>query len=268
MGALALLGAAVNPALAAQETPQRQRAQVMILGTFHFHNPNSDAAQFKGIDVMSEARQSEIVGVVADLARFQPTRIALEVRIGQGDHAQRLQDEYARYRAGELTLSSNETHQLGFRLASQFGHSAVYPVDYRLGLDIGELMTYATANDPAFATWFQDYIADATRQIDAMQGAETINRNLRWMNEPETLALAQTNYARMASVGANDTYIGARVAAQWYQRNLHIFGNLARIATPGERVLLIVGQGHAPILRQLVRDHPDMELVEPNDYLR
>jgi hypothetical protein len=68
-------------------------------------------------------------------------------------------------------------------------------------------------------------------------------------------------------VGAGDGYIGARVVADWYERNLHIFANLAAVAQPGERVLLIIGGGHAPILRDLVRVHPDMRLVEALDYL-
>jgi hypothetical protein len=72
----------------------------------------------------------------------------------------------------------------------------------------------------------------------------------------------------MATVGAGDSYIGARAVAQWYDRNLRIFANLATIAHPGDRIVLIIGQGHTPILRELVRSHPGMRLVEPLEYLR
>jgi hypothetical protein len=249
----------------------------MILGAFHFHNPNLDTAQFRGIDVRTPQRQQEIEALVDDLARFRPTRVALEIRVSEGDGQEtrpsprgpEIQQEYQAYRAGEFAITSaNEVYQLGFRLAGRLNHEEVYPVDFGLALDIPELMAYAAEHDREFAGWFQDYIADATRQIDGMQQTGTINQNLRWMNDPETLALAQAGYARMAAVGAGDSYIGARVATQWYERNIHIFGNLSRLAAPGERILLIVGQGHAPILRQLVEDHPALELVEPNDYLR
>ena len=87
-------------------------------------------------------------------------------------------------------------------------------------------------------------------------------------NQQDTLWAAQAAYAKMAGVGAGDGYAGTHVASQWYERNLHIFANVARIAAPDERVLLIIGQGHAPILRQLVSDHPAMQPVEPNDFLR
>jgi hypothetical protein len=32
--------------------------------------------------------------------------------------------------------------------------------------------------------------------------------------------------------------------------------------------LPLIGMGHAPILRELIRSHPAMRLVEPLDYLR
>jgi hypothetical protein len=43
--------------------------------------------------------------------------------------------------------------------------------------------------------------------------------------------------------------------------------NLAAVAEPGERVILIIGMGHTPIVRHLVETHPGMKLVEAVDYL-
>lgn len=248
--------------------PSSTKAQVMVLGVFHFANPNLDTAQFKGINVLTDERQAEIEQINSDLLQFNPTRVALEIRVGQGEQGVRTRSQYLDYRAGSFQLTSNEVHQLGFRIAERMGHSEVYPVDYGVGLDIPELMAFAAQEDRDFAEWFSAYIAEATRQIDQAQETGSVGSVLRWMNSEALLAFAQAGYVRMAAVDAGESYIGARVATQWYQRNIYIFGNLARIAKPGERVLFIVGQGHAPILRQLVRDHPDMELVEPNDFLR
>lgn len=56
--------------------------------------------------------------------------------------------------------------------------------------------------------------------------------------------------------------------ARWYQRNFRMFANLfAVIGSPRDRVLLIVGSGHCPILRELVQADPRLELIEPLDYL-
>jgi hypothetical protein len=54
----------------------------------------------------------------------------------------------------------------------------------------------------------------------------------------------------------------------WYNRNLRIFANLQRITeTPDERLLLLIGGGHLPILRHCIVASPECELVEVADYL-
>ena len=257
-----LLPALVTLPLAAQApTPT---IQVMILGTFHFHTPNADYAKFQGIDVLTAERQAQIERVVAELARFAPTKIAIERAPAETDS---INADYQRYRAGNFELTRNEIHQLGFRLAKQLRHARLYPVDYSEGMRIDSVMGYAQAHDTGFVGRFNRIIADAVQTMDRMQREETIAANLRWMNDPAILLRAQQPYMDMATVGAGDGYVGAGVVAAWYDRNLHMFANIARIAQPGDRILLIVGMGHAPILRELVRSHAAMQLVEPLAYL-
>jgi hypothetical protein len=55
--------------------------------------------------------------------------------------------------------------------------------------------------------------------------------------------------------------------ANWYRRNLHIFANIARVAQPGERVLVIMGSGHGTLLRQFVDESPDLDLVSAEPLL-
>lgn len=247
------------------QTPAQVPIQVMVLGVFHFSNPNADYAQFQGTDVLTPTRQREIDSVVAQLARFRPTKIALERVPAEADS---INADYRRYQAGSFTLTRNEIHQLGFRLAANLHHAQVYPVDFQSGMRIDSVMAYAGVHDTAFVAWFNATVSDVVKLLDRMQREETIGANLRFMNDPANILRAHQPYANMATVGAGDGYIGAHVVAGWYDRNLHIFANLARIAQPGDRILLIIGMGHTPILRELVRSHPAMQLVEPLDYLR
>jgi hypothetical protein len=272
-GLTVLLAVALGPAAAQQPTlPTLARAaalgkapaQVMVLGVFHFHNPNADYAQFRGIDVLTPERQREIDGVVRGLAAFAPTRIAVE---HPPETADSLNARYRRYRAGAFPLGASETHQLGYRLAARLGHEALYPVDFRLGMRMDSLFAYAQARDTALLPRFNAYIGEIVRLLDAMQAERPIAETLRFMNEPRHIDPTHEPYVVQATVGAGDGYIGARVVTDWYERNLRIFANLAAVAQPGERVLLIIGAGHTPILRDLVRVHPDMELVEAVDYL-
>lgn len=268
-----LLGlAATAPRAAAQQpvaipslhdTTQAQ-IEVMLLGVFHFHNPNADYAQFRGIDVLTPARQREIEAVAEALARFAPTKIAVEAPPSQTDS---LNAHYHRYRAGTFALTRNEIHQLGFRLAAMLGHDRVHPVDYRMGMRLDSLLGWAREHDPAMVQRFDAYIGEIVALLDRMQAEETIAATLRFMNEPENVRRTHEPYAVQATVGEGDNYIGARAVGDWYERNLKIFANLARVAAPGDRVLLIIGAGHTPILRHLVETHPGMRIIEALDYL-
>lgn len=49
----------------------------------------------------------------------------------------------------------------------------------------------------------------------------------------------------------------------WYRRNLRIFRKLQEIKSSKEdRILLIFGNGHASILRQLLESSPEFEFIE------
>lgn len=254
----------VSTALA-QAPPPTSPVQVMILGVFHFANPNADYAQFQGTDVLTPARQREIAEVTHQLAGFRPTKVALE-RVP--DEADSINADYHRYLAGSFTLTRNEIHQLGFRLAAELHHTRLYPVDFQLDMHIDSVLAYARLHDTAYAGRFQRIIAEVVGRLDRMQREETIEANLRYMNDPANILMAHQPYADMATVGAGgDGYVGARSVGLWYERNLRIFANLAAVAQPGDRILLIIGMGHTPILRELVRSHPGMQLVEPLAYL-
>ena len=74
-------------------------------------------------------------------------------------------------------------------------------------------------------------------------------------------------YMVMATVGRDTTYKGAEEVAKWYTRNLYIFANIARVAQPGERVLVIMGSGHGTLLRQFVDESPELDLVSAEPLL-
>jgi hypothetical protein len=68
----ALLGCTI--AQAAEPEP----TIVMVLGTFHMANPGKDMHNQKVDDVLAEPRQKELAAMSEALAKFRPTRIAVE----------------------------------------------------------------------------------------------------------------------------------------------------------------------------------------------
>ncbi len=72
----------------------------------------------------------------------------------------------------------------------------------------------------------------------------------------------------LAQVGRGDDYIGAEVVLRWYERNMKIFVNLFRIIpAPDDRVLVLIGGGHLPLLSHFIEGSGSVNLVPVSDYL-
>jgi pheromone shutdown protein TraB len=88
------------------------------------------------------------------------------------------------------------------------------------------------------------------------------------MNDPKLLDEGHGLYMLMAQVGNASDPKGAEVLAGWYRRNLLIYRNLVRLAeTPEERVLLVIGAGHAKLIRDYIALSPNLRLEDPLAYL-
>jgi hypothetical protein len=250
--------------LIAQAPAADEPAHVLVLGTYHFANPGLDVVKAEVADVLSATKQAEIRALVEALVRFRPTKIAVEHVPAS---APRLDSLYHAYRSGRHELSRNETEQLGFRLAAMLEHPRVYPIDHRGEFPFEAVMEYAQVHDPAFVAFAQEERARITAETNRQQRENTIGEILRLSNKSKKLARDHGTYMRFAQVGAGDTYVGAELLSKWYERNIHIFANLQGIAEPGDRILVIIGSGHAPILRELITYDPEMLLVEVLEYL-
>lgn len=259
-----LMASAWGPATASAQAVAESPSRILILGTYHFANPGLDVVQTEVPDVLGPEKQDEIARIVEALSEFRPTRVAVEQRPAD---APRLDSLYRAFRAGEHTLTRNETQQLGFRLADRFDLDRVHPFDHSGDFPFGAVMEYAERHDPDFVTRAMSEIQRITDETNKRHRELTIGEILRLMNDPDELAEGHGWYMEFARVGAGDTYIGADLLSKWYERNIRMFANLQALARPADRVLVIVGAGHAPILRELVTADPRMMLVDPLGHL-
>lgn len=253
--------------VAAQKKRADGRAEVAILGTYHFENPKLDYAKFEVSDVLTPAKQKEIAAVVKKLAKFKPTKIAVEWTPSRSDA---VNADFRKYVDGKFELSRNEVHQLGFRLAKESRLPRVYLIDQagQSGeTNIGDAMGYARSKSPQFFEKFNRDIGSFVTMFERMQKEDTIPEILRFMNSPEALHMNHTLYVQMTEIGAGDNYVGADAVAAWYRRNLKIYANLAAIAEPGDRILVLFGQGHKPILEQIAIDSEKIRIVDVRKYL-
>jgi len=242
----------------------QQKARVMILGVYHFDSPNQDYVKSAKVDHLAEAKQDEIAEVLDRLAAFAPTKIVLEAPPDDT----RIPERYAAYLEERCELAGDEREQLGFRLARQFSHPRVYMADHRLDMDLNAVLAAAEESaDDRFLGWFHDAMEEGQTLMER-QSRMSVRDALLVLNEPAHQARTRDLYLQLARVRSAKGFVGSDVLAAWYRRNFCIFTNLSKmIDSPTDRVLVIFGQGHAPYLRELVRSSPDLQLVEPNEYL-
>ena len=233
-------------------------AEVLILGVYHFaHAPDFN-------DVMRPPQQAEIKDVVDSLLSFRPDRVVLEEEPRDAAHLDSL---YRSYLAGEHMLTANERQQLGFRLAKKMGHAQVYAIDYKQTWPYAEVMNWAREHEPSFIRYYNRWKEQINTREDSLQRHATVGELLGWLNSPAYSERLQEVTMRRLELGVGDSYVGLKPITSTYERNLRIFANLTEITAPGEHVLVIYGASHGYLLRQFVRMHPDLRLVDVRDYL-
>ena len=256
----------LTSALPASPADTVQPVQVMVLGTFHLDNPGQDIANIQVDDVMAPKRQAEIGQILDGLARFAPTKIAVESQRRQP--GTNLNERYPQFIAGTLPPSKSEVVQFGFRLAQRLHHPNVYAVDVDGDFPFDALMAYAkkAGRDGEIGQQIQWIQGEIAKQSELLK-TQSLSALLRVQNDPAQIAKGNGFYLDLLNYGANDEQPGAAVVSGWNTRNINICARIAQTAKPGDRVLVIFGSGHAYLLRHCLAGLSNYRLVEPNDYL-
>jgi hypothetical protein len=255
--------------IAAEPAP----VEVMVLGTFHLSNPGRDLNNAKVDDVLTPKKQVELQQVAERLARFKPTRIVIERQAKGPDFKVAAYDAFT---PAALLKSRNEDTQIGYRLAHMLGHKAVYGFDEQPGpgepdyFPFDKVRAYAEANGKA--DWLKGLFGGVQAHIkrfEAAQATSTMSELLAQANDPAEIAeLHGSGYYELLKLGDGEAQPGADLNAMWYLRNAKMFAKLTNIAQPGDRVLVIVGSGHAYWQRHLASGTPGYRSVDPIPYLK
>ena len=245
--------------------------QVMVLGTYHFDNPGMDLHNMKVDDVRTPARQAELADLAERLAKFQPTKIAVESVSDRPDFTSK---KYESFTPEALAKDANEIVQIGFRLAQKLGHRAVYGIDEQSAtfdyFPFGKVQDFAKAHGrEALLNDLHARVETMLREREAAQKTTPIREMLARINEPAVAAREHGEfYYGVLGLGDEKTQPGADLNGAWYLRNAKIFAKLTQVTRPGDRVLVIYGAGHDFWLRHFAALTPGFVSVEPVDYLR
>ena len=234
------------------------RAEVLVVGVYHMANPGRDIVNMQVDDVLAPKRQAEIAELVAFLRKFNPTKVAVEASFDNNAVARR----YADYVAGKHTLSRNETEQIGFRLAKELGHKTIYQVDVDGEFPYARVVDYAKAR--GMTKEFEALMGEVSERgkaTNAYLTSHTVLESILYMNADDRVAWDVGHYYRMAHLTEPWNWAGPDLLAEWFRRNIRIYGNIVRlIDSPRERILVIYGAGHTGWLQHNFASDPTVRL--------
>jgi hypothetical protein len=245
--------------------PMPEPARVMLIGVFHFANPGRDMVKSRVIDVMAPDNQRYLDGLATRLAGLRPTDVLAECSPTDQDA---IDAKFKDYVAGKPLPSSNETYQIGFRVAKAAGLQGVTCFDEdNVGWEGQPMFDYLDAHAPQakqdLEAIYQSMSADADREQSTM----TLPQLLHLTNDASRDAINKGLYLRTNDVDAGHSFAGADASASWWHRNFRMYANIQKAAAPGHRVIAIAGQGHTAILKDLLADDSQREAEDVNPYL-
>lgn len=242
------------------------KAEVLVVGTFHFDYPGLDVhkvAEDDKIDVLKEPKKSEVTELVNYIKQFQPTKIAIEAYPSWKATA-----KLKKYKSGEYRDERDERFQLAMRIAHETGLDTLYAIDAgSMSEDLQKLdSTYAEnlfkdfdfQNEDPYNQYANNWIEGEDKLIPKINLLEFFKLTNSRESHQHGYGIYLTGDFKL------DDHRGADViSVWWYNRNLRIFRKLQNITeSPDDRILAIFGNGHAAILRQLLESSPEFEFVE------
>jgi len=235
---------------------------ILLVATYHFGNPGQDAHNVEAVDMLAPSRQREIEAIAQSLARFGPTRVAVEWPANIVD------ERYSKYLAGTLPESRNEVVQLGFRLARLRSLKHVDGIDVDGAFPFEAVDTWAKAHGREAEIEQLMAAGEAeTNRISALQHQTSIAGVLRYVNSAQAIERNHSFYPPLLTMGAGEDQPGVALLSAWQTRNLAICARLLQSVRTGDRVVVFYGQGHIHLLQQCLGEQANVSLVDATEFL-
>lgn len=245
------------------------KTKVLVVGSFHFDYPNQDAHKTEKsdqVDVLEPKTATEVTELINYIKKFKPTKIAIEAWPNW-----KANEKLKEYKEGKHRDQRDERYQLAMRLATELKLNELYSIDANSVLDdltekFGKtdslyfknmLKDYDFLNDDRISKQYNTFIKNTERK-----NFKSILDMFKYMNSKE---YHQYEYgAYLTGDFKLREHDGADLLAlYWYNRNLRMFRKIQEIPKNAEdRILVIAGNGHATVFRQLFTISPEYDYVE------
>lgn len=259
---------------------QSPKVKVYVLGTFHFNQV--DSLEYDVRDAKHQKSIEELSGIIMEL---KPDKFFVE-RMPEWEFENNLDSLYQEYRKGNLSRYRNEIWQVAARVATRLNHSMLYQCDNpgMYGFWYGEIEDYVNKHNEQYKLDFKGkgmtIPHNSLLNCDSLRNISDLLDYIRWWNSDKVQSTAHAHYINVyPQIGNTNAYtpapqidstyyLGANLTVDWYRRNILTYSKmLSQLDYTEKAIFLIIGNDHAPIIKQLFRENPYFELVETEKWL-
>ncbi|MNY14084.1 hypothetical protein D3C86_1472460 [compost metagenome] len=251
----------------------QEKVKVILLGTYHFNNPGNDMIKQKDRNILSKESQQDLEEITNKIkaSAYKPDQIFVESNFNKknelnANYQSYLKDQYHKFTDTikrerlKRYYIEGETFQLGYRLAKKLEHQELYPIDSMIEMRFDILLKEVNAN-PALKEEFSKINASLS---DNCLEKSNLSDIFLCINQKSNLDKNIGFYISFANkVMTNKDYLGSNLVTDWYKRNLVMYANIQNQLKPHTKtILVLVGSGHAAILRQFFEVDKNFELID------
>ncbi|MNN00691.1 hypothetical protein D3C81_1132910 [compost metagenome] len=258
----------------------QEKVNVILLGTYHFNNPGNDAMKVAERNILSEKDQLVLEEITETILRKNiPDQIFVESAFSQKKHLNYLyqlylDNQYSRYtdtlqsKRSKRYYIEGETFQLAFRLAKKSNHQEVFPIDTMIEMRFDLLFKELNAN-PDLKKEFDTKLATSSKIGNETLTKEKLRDVFLALNEDHALARNKGIYLSLINkVGIQNDYLGTKLVSDWFKRNLIMYSNFqSQLKSTTKTVVILVGTGHAAILRDFIKNDDRFNLIDLKNIL-
>lgn len=216
-------------------------------------------------DVLTPRRQAELDRVADGLARFEATKVVVE----QPADDPALLDRFRACGAGALPADRSEVVQIGFRVARILSHARIFGVDVAGVFHDGRIDEFV-AQQPHQRRWealLRALERDVSEKSEWVRDHD-LGEVLRRLNDPRIVnSCLQPYLEHLLPISGADGQPGPDMVANWYRRNMRIAANIHQLVEPRDRILVVYGLGHIPVLTHLLGGSSELAIEDPLRYL-
>jgi len=234
------------------------------MGTFHFASPGKDAVENQVIDVMTVDSQAYLEQLADSISKYNPTVVLLEY---DQKEDRKINESYSKYRIDKYQLQTREADQIGFRVAKLCGLDRVYSFDETDTPWQAQKLFEQLKKEPHLEKQFHTSILRMTEDENRAHASLSLQDLLKRYNSPEMDLRNKSLYITTNAAGADENFAGADASASWWHRNFRMFARIQKFAVPGERILVIGGQGHTAVIRDFLKLDSNIKSEEVTPYL-